>query len=407
MSLEEILQFGEHRVRVVGTYDDPWFCGNDVARALGYAQPRDAVLYYVRERDRRRLEDISVRIIPPRIEYHERESIYINRSGLYKLTFSSKLPIAEVFTDWVTSEVLPTIERTGKFILRERNRTAMITHQHALADAQARVADLATRLDARERAFDDLQRSTGSLREDVADVSATLRVATHDRAPLPDDHDKREEFHVLRWIGDDAALAAIKVGFDRVRRAYLHEVIRGQTQHCADERERRVLEARRRVWIEQPGRELDANLELVDRFPTANARTLFNRCRPLLRNLGVKYTQVGMDLSASALSEAQLCALFHRVHDERLAIGPIAIGGTMTAIGTLRSQASIGRQAAAAKPIDAVAGILAAPIDSVGAARTPAAKPIHDPLRRADHPRADTCVAYASSSRSRPGSSPY
>jgi hypothetical protein len=56
--LEEVLRFGERGVRVVGTYDDPWFCGNDVARALGYARPRDAVLYYVRERDRRRLEDI-------------------------------------------------------------------------------------------------------------------------------------------------------------------------------------------------------------------------------------------------------------------------------------------------------------------------------------------------------------
>jgi prophage antirepressor-like protein len=103
--LEEVLRFGERGVRVVGTYDDPWFCGNDVARALGYAQPRNAVLDHVQERDRRRLEDISVRVIPPRIEYHERESVYINRSGLYKLTFSSKLPIAEVFTDWVTSEI--------------------------------------------------------------------------------------------------------------------------------------------------------------------------------------------------------------------------------------------------------------------------------------------------------------
>lgn len=43
----------------------------------------------------------------------------INESGLYSLTISSKLPTAKQFKRWITSEVLPTIRKTGGYVAND------------------------------------------------------------------------------------------------------------------------------------------------------------------------------------------------------------------------------------------------------------------------------------------------
>lgn len=95
--------FGE--VRTIEENGAVLFCGSDVAKALGYSRPNDAVSAHCRA---------TVKRSTP-ISGKMQEINFIPESDLYRLVFSSKLPTAEKFTDWVTSEVLPTIRRHGMY----------------------------------------------------------------------------------------------------------------------------------------------------------------------------------------------------------------------------------------------------------------------------------------------------
>ena len=98
--------FGE--VRTVVIDGEPWFAGRDVCRSLGYAKPTQAIHNNVEEEDTLRKGLLDARGI-------EQETIMVNESGLYSLIFGSKLPSAKKFKRWVTSEVLPSLRKTGGY----------------------------------------------------------------------------------------------------------------------------------------------------------------------------------------------------------------------------------------------------------------------------------------------------
>ena len=99
-------EFGEIRTVVID--GEPWFVGRDVAIALGYAKPQNAVRDYVEQDDtlKQGIIDSLKR---------EQQTVVINESGLYSLIFGSKLESAKKFKKWVTSEVLPSIRKTGSY----------------------------------------------------------------------------------------------------------------------------------------------------------------------------------------------------------------------------------------------------------------------------------------------------
>lgn len=103
-------EFG--KVRTVLRGGEPYFVGKDVASILGYAKPLNALAMHVDEDDslKQGLIDSMGRT---------QETIFINESGLYSLILSSKLPSAKKFKRWVTSEVLPTIRKTGGYVANE------------------------------------------------------------------------------------------------------------------------------------------------------------------------------------------------------------------------------------------------------------------------------------------------
>lgn len=103
-------EFGD--IRAVELDGEPWFVGKDVATALGYSNPRDALARHVDEEDKNT------------VAFHDGTSgnpnqTIINESGVYSLIFSSKLPGAKKFKHWVTSEVLPSIRKTGTYLTPE------------------------------------------------------------------------------------------------------------------------------------------------------------------------------------------------------------------------------------------------------------------------------------------------
>jgi prophage antirepressor-like protein len=98
--------FGE--IRTCQVNNQIMFVGKDVATALGYAKPQNALAAHV---DR---EDKST--APIQGTAYETRVTLINESGLYSLILSSKLPQAKAFKRWVTAEVLPQIRKTGGYI---------------------------------------------------------------------------------------------------------------------------------------------------------------------------------------------------------------------------------------------------------------------------------------------------
>ena len=96
--------FGE--VRTMEENGAVLFCGSDVAKALGYVVPRKALFDHCK--------GVLKRNIPTSGGIQEMS--FIPESDLYRLVFSSKLPNAERFTDWVTEEVLPSIRKNGGYI---------------------------------------------------------------------------------------------------------------------------------------------------------------------------------------------------------------------------------------------------------------------------------------------------
>ena len=94
------------------------FCGTDVARAVGSRKPRAAISTQCRGVEKR--EGVAKTTNQPGATTEQKsEMSFIPESDLYRLVFGSKLPTAERFTDWVTSEVLPTIRKHGAYMTRE------------------------------------------------------------------------------------------------------------------------------------------------------------------------------------------------------------------------------------------------------------------------------------------------
>lgn len=102
-------EFGD--IRTVTIENEPWFVGKDVAEALGYGNSRDALAAHIDDEDKTIIQKSDF----PTLEIPNRGMVVINESGLYSLILSSKLPNAKRFKHWVTSEVLPTIRKTGSY----------------------------------------------------------------------------------------------------------------------------------------------------------------------------------------------------------------------------------------------------------------------------------------------------
>lgn len=115
------------------------FCGSDVAKALGYANSRKALSDHCRGVTKRYTPTVS----------GEQEMSFIPESDLYRLVFSSKLPTAEKFTEWVTAEVLPSIRKHGGYVNGQEQLSpeelmakALMVAQKMLAEREARLSAL-------------------------------------------------------------------------------------------------------------------------------------------------------------------------------------------------------------------------------------------------------------------------
>lgn len=97
-------EFGEVRTALIN--EKPYFCGNDIAKALGYKRPNDAISQHCRATVKHSIP-ISGKI---------QDVNFIPEGDVYRLIMKSKLPNSEKFESWVMDEVLPTIRKSGRYI---------------------------------------------------------------------------------------------------------------------------------------------------------------------------------------------------------------------------------------------------------------------------------------------------
>ena len=128
--------FGQ--MRTLTENGNTFFCGSDVAKALGYARPNDAVSAHCRSTVKRRIATA---------QGNEAEMSFIPEGDVYRLITHSKLPAAEKFEHWVFDEVLPTVRQTGAYMTPETiekvllNPDTIISLATQIKELQAKVAE--------------------------------------------------------------------------------------------------------------------------------------------------------------------------------------------------------------------------------------------------------------------------
>lgn len=150
--MNELMIFDNPEFGTVRTLEEDGailFCGSDVAKALGYTNPRDALSRHCRGVVKRDAWVQTGEKADGTPATRATEMSFIPESDLYRLIFSSKLPTAEKFTDWVTIEVLPSIRKHGGYVNGQEQLSpeglmakALMVAQKTLAEREARLSAL-------------------------------------------------------------------------------------------------------------------------------------------------------------------------------------------------------------------------------------------------------------------------
>lgn len=173
-------EFG--KVRTVLIDGEPWFVGKDVAEILGYKSSADAVRVHTYEDDK----GVCELKTPGGIQ----KVVIINESGLYSLILSSKLESAKKFKKWVTSEVLPSLRKTGTYSMEQLSKDFYIPQTYADAlilagNLQKRVQEQHERIKEQKKVievqkpkvefYDTVTKSESTF--DMAEVAKLLKIS--------------------------------------------------------------------------------------------------------------------------------------------------------------------------------------------------------------------------------------
>ncbi len=142
-------EFEDTSVRVIQRDGEPWFVAKDVAVVLDLATA--GVGRTVDEEDRG-LHNVQT-------PSGDQQMVVVNESGLYSMIFKSRKPEAKRFKKWVTSEVLPTIRKTGSYgrdpveLLNDpaAMRGLLLTYTERVLELEADVAEMTPKVDALDR----------------------------------------------------------------------------------------------------------------------------------------------------------------------------------------------------------------------------------------------------------------
>lgn len=156
-------EFGE--IRTTEKDGEPLFCLVDVARALKYSRPADAVATHCK----------GVSILPTPTLGGSQNIKYGAESEVYRLVLKSKAPNAEKFQDWICDDVLPSIRKTGGYIATTPDMTDAEIMSRAIMIAQNTIAQQGEKLKALQAQFDSVKEENTQLQ--VANAALTSNIA--------------------------------------------------------------------------------------------------------------------------------------------------------------------------------------------------------------------------------------
>ena len=128
--IEKVFKYGETELSVIKCKDDIWFRGKTLAdnvrilpmlgysQVLGYSHPLKAIHMHIDSEDKEEMLELVYKGGAQNghpFRNVQRGTIYVNESGLYSLVLCSQLESAHTFKRWVTSQVLPSIRKTGRY----------------------------------------------------------------------------------------------------------------------------------------------------------------------------------------------------------------------------------------------------------------------------------------------------
>mgnify|MGYP001060930724 CR=1 FL=1 len=204
-------------IRTIEVDGEPWLVGKDVAAALGYSDTAQAVRTHVDEEDKGVVEMTT--------PGGKQKLQIINESGLYSLILSSKLPGAKKFKRWVTSEVLPSIRKSGGYMAPVAAK--------ALDDMTAAIQLLSEQME-------ELSGQVGELLDREGGESVALAALPEVRRPAPGIAARRRW---MRAVNEKLDLLSTKLS--RSHASILHQVYKimeKQYQISLDEERMNAIE---------------------------------------------------------------------------------------------------------------------------------------------------------------------
>lgn len=164
--MEKNFNYQNLPVRIVtDESEQTWFAGIDVCNILNYAKPTQAIEKL--DEDERKLDLVKEG------SGQRRKTWMINESGLYSLIITSSKPEAKAFKKWITSELLPTIRKAGKWTSEEEKEYELYiqtllkdieTFEENIKAANSKTLELKTKLaDTKAKLFKALRRDKSQL----------------------------------------------------------------------------------------------------------------------------------------------------------------------------------------------------------------------------------------------------
>ena len=324
----------DQKIKIVGTYDDPYFCGKDVCVILEQKDIKQALQKNVKSKHKKDLQtiidevgyetnptsiigipinevDVSQTSTPkiriPRLKpsYNDGKAVYINEPGLYALIMKSKTAFAETFQDFVYEQILPSIRKRGRFELEQKHTQTISLKDDKIDELTALVKRMETRfgtrldelVDQNNELLDqnnELLDTTGQQTVQIETIQHKLGIAVQDRAPLPRHKSKQERFVLIKRAKKRNGLIP----------THVYYTIRAQ-----DSRVKTSLRTQESLY----------NIEmLLDLTCHPNSKTLYNRIKEDLIEKGVQFSYNNISIESSEIDENMLIALMRKIDDEKL-----------------------------------------------------------------------------------------
>lgn len=194
-------EFGE--VRIVTINEKPYFCGSDVAKALGYKRPNDAISQHCRYTVKR---SIATK------QGNMSEMTFLPEGDVYRLIMKSKLSNAEKFESWVMDDVLPTIRKHGAYMSNEVIERTLTDPDYLIQLATALKEERAARKLAEQRL--DEQKPLVDFANKVSDSSNLIDMGKMAKL-LKDEHINIGRNRLFEWLRRKEILMSNNMPYQR------------------------------------------------------------------------------------------------------------------------------------------------------------------------------------------------